>query len=81
MTTRTHQPNRPNLTRREYERLQNVLTSAFDRGRTEFLTAEFADQADLSDAQVYEALHHLSQRHKAITDAEAGAWRIMRWEE
>lgn len=75
MATRTQQPD-PNLTVREYERLQTVLETALDRGESTFLTAEIADQADLFDAQVYEALHHLSRQHDSITDAGAGTWTI-----
>lgn len=76
MATRAQQPDRPNFTRREYERLQTVLEAAFDRGDTTFLTAELADRADLSDAQVYEALSHLSRKYEYITDSGAGTWTI-----
>lgn len=70
-----------NLTVHEYERLQTVLEAAFDRSESTFLTAEIADRVDLSDAQVYDALSHLSRKYEYITDSGAGTWTITEREE
>lgn len=73
MATRTQQPN---LTVLEYGRLRDTIETCLDRGKTRFLTANLADTANLSDAQVYEALSHHARKHSYISDAGAGAWRF-----
>lgn len=73
MASRAHQPN---LTVLEYGRLMDSIAARLDAGQREFSVQELADIADLTDAQVYEALSHMAVKHEHVTDAGDGAWRI-----
>lgn len=73
MASRAHQPT---LTVLEYGRLMDTIAARLDAGQREFSVQELAGIADLSDAQVYEALSHMAAKHEHVTDAGDGSWRI-----
>lgn len=73
MATRNHQPDVSVL---EYDRLMDAVKTRLDDGTRYFHTECLATAADLTDAQVYEAMSHLAAKHDYITDAGNGRWRV-----
>lgn len=73
MASRTQQPD---LTVLEYGRLVDTINAGIDTGDRTFQISKLAEAADLTDAQVYEALSHLSQKHDHISDVGEGTWRV-----
>lgn len=66
----------PDITVREFGRIEDHIEAEIQRGRREFCAVPLAEATDLSVPKIYEALQHLEQKHAYFSDLGAGQWRI-----